>query len=178
MVLYRDITYDEYNELCDGKVKKKINIYGTDCNTFNYKVDEYCIHFYRYLRHAMMYLHLFGEMTIKYEIPDDKIVDCGFGIYSYKTLEESVAIPEVIIKKEDYVLDNIIAINPDLTNDDALESYTYDVIIKELYKDWRKGKREKLFYEYLMDYFKEVDLDTIMNIYLRRSSKKSLIKRR
>ena len=46
MILYRDITYDEYEELCSGKVKKKINIYGDKCNTFDYKEDEYFYTFF------------------------------------------------------------------------------------------------------------------------------------
>lgn len=174
MILYRDITYDEYDELCNGKVKKKINIYGSECNTFNYKEDEYIIHFFRYLRHAKSYIDLFGEMIIEYEIPDDKIVDYGFGRYQYGFMNDSVAIPEVIIRRDDYVLDNITAINPDRGYD--LEASAYDILIKELYKDWKKRKQKKTFYEYLVEYFRDVDLDAIINVYTGKKKRRRLIK--
>ena len=187
MILYRGITYDEYNDLRNNTTKDKPRIYINDCNSFKYVDNEYYIHFFRYLEHAKMYLSLFGEMIIKYNIPDERIVESGFGYYTYKRMV-SAAIPEYIINVDDYNIECIKEINPDMKNcikriDGINEVKIYDNLIKELYREWfpKMGyfKQDPYeFYVYLVEYFKEIGYDNALNIYGKKMSKKRLIKRR
>ena len=180
MILFRDITYKEYNRIYFGGKPISYKEYDEKCNNFHYQKGKEYTHFFRYIEHAKLYLPSFGEMIIKCDIPDDKIVEKGFGMYTYKKML-CAAIPEYIINIDDYLIDYVKESNPSMRNsikkiNGVSEAKIYEKLLKELYIDWYNiayplDYGEYQFYTYIVDYFDDVGLDAALNIYAKKKNR-------
>ena len=161
------------------------------------------MHFFRYLEHAREYTHMFGNLIVKCDIPDDLIEKTGYGFYSYfypyfypyfwpyKNSDVTAPIPEIIIKRSSfsskYIMGKINRCKKKETPciSGVKEVKLYHNILKKLYVEWKNNNPniddEFDFCYYALEYFNDRDLDNILNEecedYLKKERKMRLKKR-
>lgn len=125
MVVYRCLTSSEIISMINGSNYNYALIKGG--NTFNYDNDVFYKHFFIFANHADYFKKKNGKpypCIGQYIIPDDKIVEMGFGYYSdVKTMRNdklyhwNMPLPEIIIKKDDFKNEYLYKIESDLYSD-------------------------------------------------------------
>ena len=125
MIVYRCLTSSEIISMINGNDYNKALIKG--CNTFNYDNDIFYKHFFIFANHADYFKKEKGKSYPcigQYIIPDDKIIEKGFGYYSsVKTMRNDklyhwyMPLPEIIIKKDDFKNNYLYKIESDLYSD-------------------------------------------------------------
>ena len=125
MIVYRCLTSSEIISMINGSDYNKALIKG--CNTFNYDNDIFYKHFFIFANHANYFKKEKGKpypCIGQYIIPDDKIIEKGFGYYSsVKTMRNDklyhwyMPLPEIIIKKDDFKNSYLYKIESDLYSD-------------------------------------------------------------
>ena len=125
MIVYRCLTSCEIISMINGSDYNKALIKG--CNTFNYDNDIFYKHFFIFANHADYFKKEKGKSYPcigQYIIPDDKIIEKGFGYYSsVKTMRNDklyhwyMPLPEIIIKKDDFKNSYLYKIESDLYSD-------------------------------------------------------------
>ena len=125
MIVYRCLTSCEIISMINGSDYNKSLIKG--CNTFNYDNDIFYKHFFIFANHADYFKKEKGKSYPcigQYIIPDDKIIEKGFGYYSsVKTMRNDklyhwyMPLPEIIIKKDDFKNNYLYKIESDLYSD-------------------------------------------------------------
>ena len=148
MIAYRCLTSSEIVSMINGNDYNRALIKG--CNTFNYNKDILYKHFFMFANHAESFKKKNSKAYPcigQYIIPDDKIVEMGFGYYSdVKTMRNDrlynyyMPLPEIIIKMADFENSYLYKIESDLYS---------DFVINEL----NDGDNEK-YNEPIIDYFR------------------------
>ena len=83
MIVYRCLTSSEIISMINGSDYNEALIKG--CNTFNYDNDFFYKHFFIFANHADYFKKEKGKpypCIGQYIIPDNKIIEKGFGYYS------------------------------------------------------------------------------------------------
>ena len=174
MILYRDMTYEEFSKLRDGKMDKNINYNG--------------MHFFKYGEHAKVFLPKIGEMILKCDIPEELIEEETYvNFYPYKSFVVPVPIPEYVINKDDFEKRFMLEINPNLKTsskyiDGVREDKIYDRFLKDLYIKWKEinpNYYENIygFYDYVMDYLDGRGLDEVLDGYTFKKKKRRLLRK-
>lgn len=184
MYLYRDMSYEEfYKELYGGKSNYIPNLYSNLVNTFHYRdnMTSY-IHFFKYAQHAQKFINVLGrQMIVKCDIPDELIEEQGFGFYDYNGIDVA-PIPEYIIKVNNFLSKYMVDINPTQKGYFLFgikDAKLYDTLMKELYRDWKKNNVDSsniLFKKHVVDFFKNRDLDDVLEAYQKLCNERKKIK--
>lgn len=185
MILYRDMTYEEYEKIMENIDAQKVHTYfkGEE-NSYNYAENTTYMHFFKNILYAKMYLPLFGQMIVKCDIPDGLIAEEGYGFYRYKNYTVAIPIPECTINRRDFSADYITEINPSIRKENKCilgikENKLYDIFLKKMYEEWKRnysnmGNQNDFCY-YVVDYLKHNNLDNILTSsavdYLERTGK-------
>lgn len=165
MILYRDITYDEFEKLVGNK--QLVENSGYDG-----------MNFFKYGSHAKKYLNQLGQMIIKCDIPDYLIKEMDYiKFYPYSYFSVGVPIPEYIMRKKDFDNTFITEINPNINKDDSL----FHTFLKERYSEWKKNNGNQFigecgFYDYVLHYLNGRNLDDVILKYA--NSNKMLVRKK
>ena len=170
MILYRDVTYEEFEQITSGKKIATGNNYNG-------------MHFFKYFQHAKMYLSCYGQMIIECDIPEYLIKEIDYvKFYPYKSFEVGVPIPECIINKDDFDYSFIRSTNPKKNqipnyNDGKL----YNKFLSDEFKKWKKNNANYAndkygFYDYVTDYLKGKNLDDFLFSYAEKKNAKRLVR--
>ena len=164
MVMYRVITDEEFKKIANGD-----KLIG--------KLDYDKIHFFKYGRHARMFLSCYGQMILECDIPDYLIEEMDYvKFYPYKFFAVGVPIPEYIIKKNDFDYAFVKNINPDIGYNDGK---LYGRFLRNMYKKWKKDNKDfhndkNEFYDYVVKFLSDRDLDST----ICEDNKKKLIRKK
>lgn len=155
MIMYRDVTDEEFKKLMNNEKLNDVNNYDG-------------MHFFKYLYHAKMYLHNYGKIILACDIPEYLIEELTYVyFYPYKRFEVGVPIPEYVIKKGNFDYAFINGFNPSGKDDDGKN---YSKFLKEMYCEWKRISKDYAndkygFYDYVVDYFKDKNLDDVISGY-------------
>ena len=171
MILYRDMTYKEYNKILNNKEFPRYDKKTIVDNSFTYGDSEARMHMFKNIEYAKMYLYCFGEMIVKCNIPDNLIEESGYGYYGYKRYPIYVPIPEYTVKRSDFSTDYIEEINPSMRKNynyilGVREIKLYNMLLKKLYKEWimrdSSGTSNYGFCNYVINYLQSKNLDDVL----------------
>ncbi len=152
MILYRNMRYEEYKEIANGKdfpLINRQNIFRE--NTFEYggKDDQLPrMHFFKNIDFADMYIGILGDMIVKCDVPDSLIDEHGFGFYHFERIPYDVPIPECTVRRADFSVDFIKEINPSVRKNSKYvlnenEKMLYRSFLNQMYNEWIKKAWEE-----------------------------------
>lgn len=176
MILYRNVTEDEYKAI----INNVPILYSLNYNGMN---------FFKFGEHAKMYYRYLGQIIMKCDIPDELISEMDFvNFYPYKNFEVGVPLPEYIIEKSSFDTKYIQEINPSIKESSKYyngirEGKLYDAFLKDMYKQWKNitddySNNKYGFYDYIVNYFDDKDIDNVLMSYSDELSKKKLIRKK
>ena len=172
MILYRDMGYQEYKKILhEEEIPVSLERLKYKENTFKYIQNVPYMHFFRYLEHAKMYVHIFGDFIVRCNVPDSLIEEAGYGFYQYRNFKVDAPIPELIIRRSEFLPEYMEGINPFKKNNsrDILgvdEVKLYHMFLRNLYLEWEKnnlyGDDEFAFCKYVMAYLEDKNIDDVL----------------
>ena len=145
MILYRNMTYEEYKKIVNGTEFPPIN--GQNIfreNTFEYGGSDDQLprmHFFKNIDFADMYIGILGDMIVKCDVPDNLIDEHGFGFYHFERIPVDVPIPECTVKRKDFSIDFIQEVNPSVRKNSRYvlgvnEKRLYRIFLNKMYEEW------------------------------------------
>ena len=167
------MTYDEYDA-----IMKNILDLGS---------QQYAgMHFFKYVDHANSFISDLGQMIVMCDIPDELIKEFDYVSFRRRRFSVAVPIPEYIIDKNYFDKDFIVEINPSLRFTEMINGRRngkiYNSFLKDMYNEFIRTngyffETPYVFYDYVKDFFKDKDLDEVINLYACSNITKKLIRR-